>query len=185
MMKGPYPLLKKLHRKSETDIQKTLRGMGVKWVRTVDPYDVEESLEAIKNAYKSNYKGLKVIISDAECALEAGRKIKKVKSDALSSNKRWVERKLGVDEDVCTGDHSCISYNGCPSLTVRNNPNPLKDDKIAWIDYLCIGCGLCSEVSHAARLCPSFYQVDKVINPSRYEKFMFKIGSFVIERLAI
>src|SRR5919108_2625930 len=101
-MKGPYPLLKKSYGKSETDIQKTLRGMGVKWVDVVDPYDVEESLEAIKDAYKSDYRGLKVIISDAECALEAGRKIKKIESDALIKNEKWVERKLGVDEDVCT-----------------------------------------------------------------------------------
>jgi len=182
-MKGPYPLLKKLYSKPETDIHKTLKGMGVKWVKVVDPYNVEESLETIREAYKSNYKGLKVIISDAECALEAGRKIKKIKSDALSSNERWVERKLGVDEDVCTGDHSCISYNGCPSLTVRNNPNPLKEDKIAWIDYTCIGCGLCSEVAHAARLCPSFYQVERVINPSLYERVMFRVRNFVIYRL--
>lgn len=183
-MKGPYPILKKLYKSPETDIEKTLKGAGVKWLRVVDPYDLNESLETIREAYKSNYKGLKVIISDAECALEAGRKIKKIKSDALNDNGRWVERKLGVDEEVCTGDHSCISYNGCPSLTVRNNPNPLKDDKIAWIDYSCIGCGLCSEVAHVAKLCPSFYEVDKIINPSRYEKFMFKIRNFVIERLA-
>ncbi len=182
-MKGPYPFLKKLYKKPVTDIQKTLRGMGVKWVDVIDPYDVEESLEAIKNAYKSKYRGLKVIISDAECALEARRKVKKIESHVISENKRWVERKLGVDEDVCTGDHSCISYNGCPSLTVRNNPNPLKDDKIAWIDFSCIGCGLCSEIAHVARLCPSFYQVDRIINPSLYERFMFKLRNLVIERL--
>ncbi len=182
-MKGPYPLLKRLYKKPESDIQKTLRGMGVKWVKTVDPYDVEESLKTIREAYKSDYKGLKVIISDAECALEAGRKVKKIKSDVISKNGRWVDRKLGVDEDVCTGDHSCISYNGCPSLTVRNNPNPLKEDKIAWIDLSCIGCGLCSEVAHVAKLCPSFYQVDKVINPSLYERLMFRIRNFVVESL--
>lgn len=182
-MKGPYPFLKKLYEKTETDIQKTLKGMGVKWISVVNPYDVEESLDAIRKAYKTNYRGLKVIISDAECALESGRKIRKLKSGALGQNGRWVEKKLGVDEDVCTGDHSCISYNGCPSLTVRNNPNPLKDDKIAWIDYSCIGCGLCGDITHVAKLCPSFFEVDRVINPSFYERFIFGIRNFVIERM--
>lgn len=183
-MKGPYPILKKLYEKPETDMKKTLRGMGVQWIEVVNPYDLEESLETIRKAYKSNLKGLKVIISDAECALEAGRKIRGIRSNVLNSNGRWVEKKLGVDEDVCTGDHSCISYNGCPSLTVRNNPNPLKDDKIVWIDYSCIGCGLCSEIAHVAKLCPSFYQVERIVNPSIYERLMFKIRTFVIERLA-
>ncbi|MDA2919263.1 hypothetical protein MYX76_07215 [Desulfobacterota bacterium AH_259_B03_O07] len=182
-MQNSFAFLKKLYKKPKSDIQKTLAGMGVEWIKVVDPYNVKESLKTIREAYKSNYKGLKVIISDAECALESGRKIRKIKSEALSQNNRWVETKLGVDEDVCTGDHSCISYNGCPSLTVRNNPNPLKDDKIAWIDYSCIGCGLCSEISHVAKLCPSFYQVDRIINPTSYESFMFRVRNFVIDRL--
>jgi len=182
-MQNPFTPLKKLYGKPKSDIQKTLSGMGVKWIRVVDPYNVEESLKSIREAYKANYKGLKVIISDAECALESDRKIRRIKANTLSKNERWVETKLGVDEDICTGDHSCISYNGCPSLTVRNNPNPLKDDKIAWIDYSCIGCGLCGEIAHVAKLCPSFYQVERIINPSLYERFMFRLRNLIIERL--
>jgi indolepyruvate ferredoxin oxidoreductase alpha subunit len=183
MEKGPYPFLKKLYLKPQGDIKRALEGMGVRWIRVVNPYDVENSIRVIEEAYNSEYSGLKVIISDAECALEAGRKIRQLRGKAIERGKRWVERKLGVDEDICTGDHSCISYNGCPSLTVRNNPNPLKDDKIAWIDYSCIGCGLCSEIAHVARLCPSFYQVDRVINPSFWERLVFRVRTFIIERL--
>jgi indolepyruvate ferredoxin oxidoreductase alpha subunit len=182
-MRNPFYFLKKTYSKPDTDIAKTLKGMGVKWVKVVDPYNVNKSLKTIEEAYTSEKKGFKVIISDAECALEAGRKLRNIKSNTLAKNRRWVERKLGIDEDVCTGEHSCISFNGCPSLTVRNNPNPLKSDKIAWIDYSCIGCGLCGEITHTARLCPSFFQVDRVINPSWYERFMFKVRSFVIESL--
>jgi indolepyruvate ferredoxin oxidoreductase alpha subunit len=40
---------------------------------------------------------------------------------------------FGVDPDVCTGDHSCMRLNGCPSLTLRENPDPLRDDPIAHV----------------------------------------------------
>ncbi|MBI2058552.1 MAG: hypothetical protein HYT87_02155 [Nitrospirae bacterium] len=168
-MKNPFHRLRPLRREPPLSIRKTLKGMGVKWIRTIDPYDVEKSVDVFEEAFESRRKELKVIISDAACALEAGRELKKLRGDTVRGGGRWVERRLGVDEDVCTGDHSCISLNGCPSLTVRNNPNPLRADKIAWIDQTCVGCGLCGEVAHVARLCPSFFQVDRVENPGWVE----------------
>jgi hypothetical protein len=33
----------------------------------------------------------------------------------------------------------------------------------------CVGCGLCGEVAHAAQLCPSFYRLDVIRNPSRLD----------------
>ena len=52
-----------------------------------------------------------------------------------------------------------MRLNGCPSLTLRENPDPLRDDPIAHVDETCVGCGVCGEVAHAAVLCPSFYEV--------------------------
>ena len=40
--------------------------------------------------------------------------------------KRFVRVKYGVDEDTCTGDHSCIRLSGCPTLTVKPSNDPLK-----------------------------------------------------------
>jgi indolepyruvate ferredoxin oxidoreductase alpha subunit len=73
--------------------------------------------------------------------------------------------RFGVDEEVCTGDHSCIRLSGCPSLTVKPSTDPLRTDPIATVDNNCVGCGLCGEVSHAASLCPAFYQAERVRNP--------------------
>ena len=39
-----------------------------------------------------------------------------------------------VDSDTCTGDHSCIRMSGCPSLTLKENPDPLKSDPVAYVD---------------------------------------------------
>ena len=62
--------------------------------------------------------------------------------------------KYGVDEDVCTGDHACIRLSGCPTLTLKDNPDPLKVDPVATVIDGCVGCGLCGENAHAATLVP-------------------------------
>jgi indolepyruvate ferredoxin oxidoreductase alpha subunit len=81
-----------------------------------------------------------------------------------------VKERFGVDEDVCTGDHSCIRLSGCPSLSVKTLDDPLRDDPVAAIDNSCVGCGNCGEVSEAAALCPSFYRAEVVHNPTATER---------------
>ena len=77
-----------------------------------------------------------------------------------------VRERFGVDPDTCTGDHSCIRLSGCPSLTVKDNPDPLRTDPVAHVDNSCVGCGVCGEVADAAMLCPSFYRAELLYNPS-------------------
>lgn len=95
-----------------------------------------------------------------------------------------VQPRFGVDPDVCTGDHSCMRLNGCPSLTLRENPDPLRDDPIAHVDETCVGCGVCGEVAHAAVLCPSFYEVRVITNPTRWTRLVSRLRAAVIRRLA-
>ena len=82
-----------------------------------------------------------------------------------SAAQRVVKTRYGVDDEICTGDHSCIRLSGCPSLTVKPNPDPLRTDPVATVIESCVGCGLCGEVAHAAVLCPSFYRAEVVRNP--------------------
>jgi indolepyruvate ferredoxin oxidoreductase alpha subunit len=77
-----------------------------------------------------------------------------------------------------------MRLNGCPSLTLRENPDPLRDDPIAHVDQTCVGCGVCGEVAHAAVLCPSFYEVRVIQNPGRWRRWLGRLRMSVIERLA-
>ena len=88
---------------------------------------------------------------------------------AINDGKRVVKPRLGMDEDVCTGDHACIRLSGCPSLSVKQLDDPLRDDPVAAIDSSCVGCGNCGEVAEAAVLCPSFYQADVTFHPRPFE----------------
>ena len=91
--------------------------------------------------------------------------------------------RFGVDEDICTGDHACIRLSGCPSLSVKDSGDPLKEDPVAAIDNSCVGCGNCGEVAEAAVLCPSFYRADIINNPTRWDVVKAGIRGAVISRL--
>jgi indolepyruvate ferredoxin oxidoreductase alpha subunit len=91
-----------------------------------------------------------------------------------------VREEFGVDADTCTGDHSCIRLSGCPSLTIRPNPDPLRPDPVATVLDSCVGCGLCGEVAHVAVLCPSFYRADVITNPTRWDRLRDRVQRPII-----
>jgi indolepyruvate ferredoxin oxidoreductase, alpha subunit len=153
-----------------TTIESTLKGLGVQWLRTVHTYRVAEMKKTLEEAFTSDFAGLKVIIAEGECQLERQRRIRPWIAALLKRGKRVVRVKYGVDEDVCTGDHACIRLSGCPTLTLKDNPDPLKVDPVATVIDGCVGCGLCGENAHAATLCPSFYRGEVVQNPRWSER---------------
>jgi indolepyruvate ferredoxin oxidoreductase alpha subunit len=160
---------------ADRTIEDTLAGLGVKWLRTINNYDVGAMAKTYKEAMTTDEKGLKVIVAEGECQLERQRRLRPFTAKNLSEGKRTVRVKYGVDEDTCTGDHSCIRLSGCPTLTVKDNPDPLRRDPVATVIDGCVGCGLCGENAHAAVLCPSFYRAEVIQNPSLLDKFLFKM----------
>jgi indolepyruvate ferredoxin oxidoreductase alpha subunit len=153
-------------------IEKTLTGMGVQWMRTVHTYHVEKMRRTFDEAFTSEFNGLKVIIAEGECQLERQRRVRPWIAGLLKAGKRVVRVKYGVDEDVCTGDHACIRLSGCPTLTLKDSPDPLRVDPVATVIDGCVGCGLCGENAHAATLCPSFYRAEVIRNPRLHERLL-------------
>jgi indolepyruvate ferredoxin oxidoreductase alpha subunit len=165
---------------SDMSIERALKGIGVEWVKPIYTYRVAEMMKALRGAMTSAYKGLKVIIADAECQLERQRRLRPMVAARLKAGKRVVRTRFGVDEDVCTGDHSCIRLSGCPSLTVKTSSDPLKVDPVAHVNNACVGCGLCGEVAHAAVLCPSFFRAEIVQNPNLWDRFVARLRAAVL-----
>jgi indolepyruvate ferredoxin oxidoreductase, alpha subunit len=168
-------------------IEQTLRSLGVKWLRTVHSYSVAKMTNTLKAAMRSAERGLKVIIADGECQLARQRRLRAEEADRLKRGKRVVKVRFGVDDEICTGDHSCIRLSGCPSLTVKPNPDPLRSDPVATVIESCVGCGLCGEVAHAAVLCPSFYRAEVIRNPNWWDRALHRgrqriIGTFTAHR---
>ncbi len=171
------------NRKGNNPIERAVRGVGVEWVRTVQTYKMQQGIDALREALTTAYKGPKVIIAEGECQLNRARRVAPVLRQMVKEGKRVVRQRFGIDPDVCTGDHSCIRLSGCPSLTIKSNPDPLRRDPIAHVDNSCVGCGVCGEVAHAAVLCPSFYRADVITNPSAWDRLKFRFRSAVIEFL--
>ncbi|MGA8007011.1 MAG: indolepyruvate ferredoxin oxidoreductase, partial [Burkholderiales bacterium] len=165
---------------SDRTIENTLQGLGVGWMKTVNNYHVGDMAETLKDAMTTDHPGLKVVIAEGECQLERQRRIRPRNAAALKAGKRMLRTRFGVDEDVCSGDHSCIRLSGCPSLTVKDAADPLKVDPVAHVNNDCVGCGLCGEVAHAAVLCPSFFRAEIIHNPSRWDRFKDSLRRTVI-----
>jgi indolepyruvate ferredoxin oxidoreductase alpha subunit len=161
-------------------IADTIKSLGVSWIRVVNPYKVGQTLGVLKEAMTTAAGGLKVIIARAECQLERQRRVKPQIAAKLKAGARVETPRFGVDPDVCTGDKSCMRLNGCPSLTLADNPDPLRDDPVAHVDQSCVGCGLCGEVAHAAVLCPSFFETRVVRNPTARERAVAALRARVI-----
>ena len=107
------------------DIESVVRGIGIKNVFTIDPYDLNNSLSTFKKALDS--KELTVVISKRECALEVDRK------RAPSEIKAF-----HVNQDKCSLCYNCISNFSCAAFYVDNG-------KVEIDPELCDGCSVCSE----------------------------------------
>jgi len=155
-----------------TTIEQTLGGLGVKWLRTVHTYEVDAMRRTLIEALTSDFDGLKVVIAEGECQLERQRRLRPWIASQLQRGERVVRVRYGVDDDVCNGDHACIRLSGCPTLTLKDNPDPLKVDPVATVIDGCVGCGLCGANAHTATLCPSFYRAEVVQHPRWHERWM-------------
>lgn len=171
-------------RSTNNPIEKAVKGVGVDWVKTVThTYNLDQMRGALRDALTTQTKGPKVVVAQSECMLNRQRRVKPQIKQRIKQGERVVREKFGVDPDTCTGDHSCIRLSGCPSLSIKTNPDPLRTDPVVAVDDSCVGCGLCGEVAHAAVLCPSFYRAEIINNPSGWDRFKVKIRQWVIGRL--
>ncbi len=163
---------------TDTTIENVLRGVGVKWLRTVHSYDVAKMKSTLEDAFTTSERGLKVVVAEGECQLERQRRLQPYLARRQVAGDRVLRVRYGVDEEVCTGDHACIRLSGCPSLTLKNPDNPLRVDPVTTVNASCVGCGLCGELAQAAALCPSFYRVEVISRGGAWERFIASIRSW-------
>ena len=103
------------------DLESLCRAMGFNRVRVVDPYNLAECDQAVKEELAADEPS--VIISRRPCALL-----------------KYVKHKppLKVNSDKCIGCKSCMRI-GCPAISIKEGK--------ARVDFtLCVGCGVCSQL---------------------------------------
>ena len=172
-------------RSTRHPIERAVRGVGVTWAKTIDnTYDVGNVRDTFVDALTTDAPGPKVLVMQSECQLNRQRRVKPQRAQAIREGKRVVRERFGVDPETCTGDHACIRISGCPSLTITDNPDPMRTDPVTTVLDSCVGCGVCGENAHAAVLCPAFYRTDVISNPSRAERLLSRLRNAWISLLA-
>lgn len=171
------------NRNLHQSIRKAVEGVGIRWVRNIQSYNMKQTMQVLREALTTKYPGPKVIIAEGECQLNRQRRVRPQQARRKSEGGRVVQEKFGVDENSCTGDHSCIRLSGCPSLVIKPSKDPLRANPVAHVDQSCVGCGVCGSVAHAATLCPSFYRVSEVHNPNLFERTTTSISQGLVRWL--
>ncbi len=170
-------------RRAHVSIEDALRGIGVRWIRRTDAYDVRASLATLRAAYDARGPELRVVIADRECMLARLRRERPARAEAELRGKPVARGRFGVDAEACVGDHPCMRLNGCPSLTLHDERDPLKDGPAARIAPTCADCGLCGEIAHVARLCPSFYRATRFVNATWPRRARARIEAALLKAL--
>lgn len=112
---------------SAISIPDVLKAIGVKFVETVNPFDLSASTDVVHRAEQSN--GVRAIIFKAPCV----------------NLTRTHKTPVFVDHDTCIDCQACIKQIGCPAIT-------LVDGKICIDTSLCTGCSLCTQICSAHAL---------------------------------
>lgn len=107
------------------DIESVVRGIGVDFLATVNPYDVKAATKVMKDAIDTD--GVAVVISKMACPLE------------LRKQRTLVIRETHVDQSKCIKCYTCLKTIACPALVK-------KGDEVHVDAVQCIGCGMCADV---------------------------------------
>lgn len=107
------------------DIEKLVRGIGVKYVEEVNPYDVKAATKAMRGALEHD--GVAIIISKCPCPLE------------LKKRRMLEAKRCEVDQSKCIQCYTCLKMIACPALIKRG-------DSVETDPTQCIGCGMCANV---------------------------------------
>lgn len=102
-------------------LEKLAAAVGIRRVRVVDPYDLEETRRAVREELAADEAS--VIISRRPCAL-----LKYVKHKAP----------LKVNTEKCVGCKQCLNI-GCPAISIKNGKSVIDHTQ-------CVGCGVCKSL---------------------------------------
>ena len=107
-------------------IEKAVRGLGVHDVYSVDPFDEQATLAALREAKDGS--GVNVVVCHSPCLVYERRVTRASRRPPFA-----------IDQELCNACSLCVRVLGCPALVVTN-------DAYAIDAELCDGCELCARV---------------------------------------
>jgi indolepyruvate ferredoxin oxidoreductase alpha subunit len=109
-------------------LEALIKGCGVRWIKTIDPYEVKNLIKLLKEARKYTQKaegGIAVIIARHPCLIQYPEELEEGRV------------KVKITDD-CNGCNYCLDFFECPALVLNEEKNRVEIDR-----KYCIDCGVC------------------------------------------
>ena len=120
-------------------LEALIRGCGVKWIKTIDPYDVDGMIQLLKEARqytKSEEGGIAVIVARHPCIIRYQEALGECRTEVHIT-------------DECNGCRYCVDYFECPALRMNEEEDRAEIDRM-----LCVDCGVCVKVCPRGAIVP-------------------------------
>jgi indolepyruvate ferredoxin oxidoreductase alpha subunit len=120
-------------------LEEAVRGCGVRWIKSIDPYDVKDLAELLKEARKYTQRddgGVAVIIANHPCLIR------------YPEVRDKISIKVEINDD-CNACNYCLDYFECPALYLNEEKNIVEIDR-----KLCVDCGICIDVCPRGAIVP-------------------------------
>jgi indolepyruvate ferredoxin oxidoreductase alpha subunit len=132
---------------SMIDYEQLVRALGVKHVRKVDPYNVKETMEVIREEVNRDEASV-IITQNSPCVLVRRAKPLEKFKNAL----------YGVDTDKCSGCKACLEIN-CPAISWQEGEGQTQDGhKRKGTVHInrdqCVGCEVCTQICKFEAIAP-------------------------------
>lgn len=125
-------------------LEDLVRACGVRWLRVIDPYDIQDMIALIKEAHAYTQQpdgGVAVIIARRPCVLYHRESV--------------TPMPVEVDE-ACDGCRYCLVAFECPALVLNPATGRVEIDR-----RLCVDCGQCVDACYKGLIVPAMAAVGK------------------------
>ncbi len=134
------------------DIMSIVKGLGVSVVKEVNPSDRYFYKSLLSSYIKRD--GVKVIISNKECALTYHGRLKAKQREMFVQGKSIESKSFyQINTSVCEDCRECVEMTGCPGLTRIEDAY---GSKVNIDPQICVSDGYCTKL----KACPSFELVE-------------------------
>jgi indolepyruvate ferredoxin oxidoreductase alpha subunit len=129
------------------DYEQLARAVGVRHVRSIDPYNLKETMQVIREEINRDAASV-LITKNSPCILLRRSR----------PRERFEHPFYLIDEETCGGCRLCLEIN-CPAISWRPNEGVAKNGRrrkgTSFINRdQCVGCGLCVQICEFQSILP-------------------------------
>ncbi len=133
------------------EIERIIAAMGPRFLARSNPDDREAHMGLLERALLME--GTRVVISDKECAITSGRRVKAERARVVQERGFLPEvTRYNIAQDTCENCRECTTGTGCPGLELVSTP---LGQKVGISEDVCVDDGYCARI----KACPSFERV--------------------------